>query len=191
MTLESMRPNNVANDRIAELKNRSGENPLSAFKFVATLGQITAILMRTPQHRHAFLSDLEWLAMPAIANNQFMMTDHRDGKTGVTVPLAFVLWACVSEEVDTRLSSHPEQRVRLKPEEWASGTIPWLVEAAGEPHAIGLLMRELIDRRFPDKDIKTIGRSADGKPCVRLLRKEASAPPATQGGSSDKRATAS
>jgi hemolysin-activating ACP:hemolysin acyltransferase len=173
MTIESTRPNNVANDRLAELKNRSGENPLSALKRAATLGHITVILMRTPQHRHAFLSDLEWLVMPAIANNQLMMTDHRDGKTGVTVPLAVVLWACVSEEVDTRLSSHPEQRVRLKPEEWASGTIPWLVEAAGEPHAIGLLMRELIDRRFPDKDIKTIGRSADGKPCVRLLRKEA------------------
>ena len=173
MTFESMKPNNVANDPIADIKNRSGENPLSAFKFVATLGQIPVVLMRTPQHRHTFLSDLEWLVMPAIATNQFMTADHRDSKTGITVPLAIVLWACVSEEVDTRLSSYPEQRVRLKPEEWASGTIPWLVEAAGEPHAIGRLMRDLLERRFPDKDIKTIGRSADGKPCVRLLRKEA------------------
>jgi cytolysin-activating lysine-acyltransferase len=186
MTLESMKPNNVANDRIADLKNRSSENPLSALKFVATLGQITVILMRTPQHRHTFLSDLEWLVMPAIATNQFMTADHRDSKTGITVPLAVVLWACVSEDVDTRLSSHPEQRVRLKPEEWASGTIPWLVEAAGEPQAIGRLMRDLLERRFPDKDIKTIGRSADGNPCVRLLRKEAPGSAAKQAGAAER-----
>ena len=56
MTFESMKPNNVANDPIADIKNRSGESPLSALKFVATLGQITVILMRTPQHRHG----LDW-----------------------------------------------------------------------------------------------------------------------------------
>jgi cytolysin-activating lysine-acyltransferase len=190
MTFESMKPNNVANDPIADIKKRSGENSISALKFVATVGQITVILMRTPQHRHTFLSDLEWLVMPAIATNQVMTADGRDSKTGITVPLAIVLWACVSEEVDTRLSSYPEQRVRLKPEEWASGTIPWLVEAAGEPHAIGRLLRDLIEGRFPDKDIKTIGRSADGKPCVRLLRKEAPGLAAMQADAA-KRATAS
>lgn len=161
-------------------QQHSNEGPLMALKYAATLGQISLILMRTPQHRHTFLSDLEWLVMPAIATNQFMTADHRDNATGIIVPLAVVLWARVSEDVNARLSGHPEQRVRLKPEEWASGTIPWLVEAAGEPRAIGKLIRDLLERRFPDSDVKTIGRAADGKPCVRLLRKEAPGSTETQ-----------
>jgi hemolysin-activating ACP:hemolysin acyltransferase len=146
--------------------------PLAAIKFTSTFGRIVLVLMRTRQHRHSFLGDLEWLVMPAVTNSQFMLAEHRDGSTGLTMPLATVLWAQVSEEVDARLCANPDQRVRLKPEEWASGTIPWLIEAAGETHAVGTLLRKLIDERFPATGVKSIGQSADGTAKVRLLRKE-------------------
>jgi hemolysin-activating ACP:hemolysin acyltransferase len=146
--------------------------PVAALKFAATLGQIVLVLMRTRQHRLSYLSDLEWLVMPAIATNQFMVAEHRDSNTGLSVPSAVAVWAMVSKEVDARLSGEPVRPIRLRPEEWVSGTIPWLVEAAGDSRAVGDLLRTLIDKRFPVDGIKTIGRSPDGTPGVRVLRKE-------------------
>jgi hemolysin-activating ACP:hemolysin acyltransferase len=69
-------------------------------------------LMRTRQHRHSFLGNLEWLELPAIATNRFMVAEHRDSATGISLPAAVVLWAQVSDEVDARLSRSPEQRIR-------------------------------------------------------------------------------
>lgn len=153
---------------------------LAGIKFTSTFGQIVLVLMRTRQHRHSFLGDLEWLVMPAVTNSQFMLAEHRDGSTGLAMPLATVLWAQVSEEVDARLSANPDQRVRLKPEEWTSGTIPWLIEAVGETRAVGTLLRRLIDERFPATGVKAIGRSPDGTAKVRVLRKEAAESGASQ-----------
>jgi cytolysin-activating lysine-acyltransferase len=160
----------------SDLRPGGKGSSLVSIKFAAAFGQITLMLMRTPQHRHSFLGDLEWLVIPAIATNQFLIAEHRDQGSDVTYPLATVLWARVNEEVDARLCAHPEQRIRLKPDEWACGEIPWLVEAAGEPRMLGGLLRELIERRFPDRDIKSIGRGPDGKPCVRLLKRATGTP---------------
>jgi cytolysin-activating lysine-acyltransferase len=158
--------------------DRSQARPLAAIKFEATLGQIVLVLMRGRQSRNIFLGDLDWLVLPAIATNQFMLAEHRDGATGISVPAAAVLWARVSEQVDARLSASPDQRILLRPEEWASGTIPWLVEGVGEPRAVGRLVRTLVEERFPGVGIKTIGRSPDGAPGVRVLKKQATEPSA-------------
>jgi hemolysin-activating ACP:hemolysin acyltransferase len=160
--------------------DRSKARPLAAIKFEATLGQIVLVLMRSRQHRHSFLGDLEWLVLPAIATNQFMLAEHRDGATGISVPAAVVLWAQVSKEVDARLSASPDQRILLKPEEWASGAIPWLVEGVGEARAVGSLVHTLVEGRFLNLGIKTVGRSPDGTPSVRVLSKHTTAQSAAQ-----------
>jgi hemolysin-activating ACP:hemolysin acyltransferase len=172
MTIESMPPNGSRESTITGDGDHQNVQPVAMLKFSATLGQIVLVLMRTRQHKYSFLSDLEWLVVPAIATSQFMVAEHRDSSTGLSLPSAVALWAMVSKDVDGRLSSSPSQPVRLKPEEWVSGTIPWLVEAAGDPRAVGSLLRTLIDKRFPIDGIKTIGRSPDGTAGVRTLRKE-------------------
>jgi hemolysin-activating ACP:hemolysin acyltransferase len=83
---------------------RPSARPMAAIKFEARLGQIALVLMRTRQHRYSFLGDLEWLVLPAIATNQFMVAEHRDSAIGISIPAAVVLWAQVSNEVDARLS---------------------------------------------------------------------------------------
>ncbi|WP_346891459.1 toxin-activating lysine-acyltransferase [uncultured Roseibium sp.] len=55
------------------------------------------------------------------------------GVAGLTVPLALVLWAKVSEEVDRKLEAQKKAGapLRLAPVDWTSGDIPWLVLSVG------------------------------------------------------------
>jgi hemolysin-activating ACP:hemolysin acyltransferase len=154
---------------------------LGALKFSSTLGQVVSILMRSVQHRHSFLADLEWLVLPAIASNQVAVLDAPNNANIMSGPAAAILFARVSPEVDQRLSNSPAFRVRLKPEEWTSGNIPWLVEAVGEPAAVNALVKMLLDQRFKTTGLKTYSRGPDNKPIVGHLRAGDAAPAAAAG----------
>jgi hemolysin-activating ACP:hemolysin acyltransferase len=163
-----------------------GQNPdslrqLGALKFSSTLGQVVSVLMRSVQHRHSFLADLEWLVLPALASNQVAVLDAPNNANIMSGPAAAILFARVSPEVDKRLSTSPAFRVRLKPEEWTSGNIPWLVEAVGEQHAVSTLIKILLDQRFKATGLKTYSRGPDGKPIVGHMR-ASDAPPAAAAG---------
>lgn len=78
---------------------RPGEAPAPVPHPLEILGRVVALAMASPSHRHLFLADLEWLAVPAIMVGQFRLF-HRDG-----APVAFACWAAVSEEVEARLAA--------------------------------------------------------------------------------------
>ena len=145
-----------------------------ALRFNATLGQIVTVMLASPQHRHAFMTDLEWYALPAIATNQAVIAEQRDKTAAMSGPIAAVLFASVSAEVDQCLMARQDYRLRLKPEEWASGPIPWLVEAIGDAHAANQLVTQLLTQRFKATGMKAISRGADGKPMVGVLRRSES-----------------
>jgi hemolysin-activating ACP:hemolysin acyltransferase len=90
----------------------------------AALGDIMSELLRSPQHRHAFISDLdlEWLVLPALATGQLALAQGRSQGSGASAALAVLLWASVSDEVDARLSTNRDGPVRLRPAEWQSGS---------------------------------------------------------------------
>ena len=67
-----------------------------------TLGQIVAVLMRSPQHKHYSLADLVWLVLPAMLSGQFRIAQAQ--QAGAVAPVGVVLWAQVSADVDRRLS---------------------------------------------------------------------------------------
>jgi hemolysin-activating ACP:hemolysin acyltransferase len=153
----------------------AGQSPdnlrqMGALKFSATFGQLVSILMRSAQHRHSFLADLEWLVLPAIATRQFAIVDPPNAGNIMRGPVAAILFATVSAEVDRRLTNTPSSRVRLKPEEWTSGDIPWLIEAVGEPAALSVLTQKLLEQRFKSTGLKTYSRGRDGRPTVGHLR---------------------
>jgi len=143
---------------------------LGALQFSATLGQIVVQLMRMPHHRHTFLADLEWLVLPAIATNQFAIHAAPGTANNLNGPAAAVLFASVSAEVDQRLTANPAPRVRLKPEEWASGPIPWLVDVAGDPRTANAIVMGLLEQRFKATGLKTYARGPDGKSGISVLR---------------------
>jgi hemolysin-activating ACP:hemolysin acyltransferase len=71
----------------------------------AAFGDAATVLMRSPHYKHYSLADLEWLVLPAIATGQFSLADARHRQIGLSAPVAVVLWASVSAEVDHKTFS--------------------------------------------------------------------------------------
>ena len=176
MTATASKPAEPLGQSAADQHSPGRPRQLDAMRFSTTLGQIVAVLARMQNHRHTFLADLDWLVLPAIASRQFAIDTAPFGGSVINGPAAVVLWARVSPEVDQRLTANPGYRVRLRPEEWVSGSIPWLVEAVGEPRAVQALVKALVERRFAATGVKTYSAGAGGKPVVGVLRAEASTP---------------
>lgn len=157
--------------------SRSRED-MDAIKGAAAFGQLVSILVRSPKHRMDFLSELEWTVMPAIALEQYSIAEAKEKNSSRRFPVAAVMWALVSEEVDKRLASNLAQRPKLKPAEWRSGSIPWLIDAAGEPQAVSALLKSLVEQRFKETGLRMVTAGADKKPVPGILRASDPAPQA-------------
>ena len=127
----------------------------------AGFGEVVGLLMRDPKCRHLSLADLEWLVLPALAANQMMsargnVKDKAGNEAGLTVPLALVLWAKVSEEVDRKLEAQKNAGapLRLAPGDWTSGGIPWLVLSVGAEELQAKLTEKL--RHTSEHEVKTL-----------------------------------
>lgn len=129
----------------------------------ATFGEIVTMLMKQPASRTHPLADLEWMVVPALMANQFSVAEAQSKAQGFTAPVALILWARVSAEVDQRLSAAPEQAIKLQPAEWTSGDILWLVEAIGEPRAVQALLQRLGKTKWAGQNVKFRNRDASGK----------------------------
>jgi cytolysin-activating lysine-acyltransferase len=77
-------------------------------------------MSRSPNHKFAFLADLEWLVMPPLVLGQARL--YRNEKND---PIAYVSWALVSDEVNERLKSGI---ARIQPPEWRCGPHPWVID---------------------------------------------------------------
>jgi len=139
-------------------------------RLAAVFGEIIAVMMRSKQHRAYSLADMEWLVVPAVLTGQYLLAEARSKTKGMTAPVAVVLWANVSAEVDQRLSAKPDQPVKLAPKEWKSGDIVWIVEAVGEARLIQALLKRLHDKQWAGKTVKLRARDKAGKPQVGTLR---------------------
>ena len=120
----------------------------------ATFARIVSIMMRSPQYKHLALTDLEWLVVPPLLLGQFAILDGKIDGAPLPVPVAVALWANVSAEVDQRLSTDLAAPMRLRPDEWRSGQILWLVDAVGDPNAIPHLMKQLQAGVFKERQLK-------------------------------------
>ena len=106
------------------------------------LGEITWLLSQSPIYKNLFISDLEWMVMPAILLEQFRIF------YGPKSPAAVALWANVSDETDARLRSGES---RLKANEWKGGDIPWLIELVTPFGAQDEILVDLCSSVFDNK----------------------------------------
>jgi hemolysin-activating ACP:hemolysin acyltransferase len=90
------------------------------------------------------------------------VAEAQSKETGAVTPAGAVLWALVSEEVDKRLSDLSAP-VRLKPDEWRSGDIPWIVLASGDTRVLAGLIQQLTKSVLKERAPKMRVRGADGK----------------------------
>ena len=60
----------------------------------------------------------------------------------------------MSPEVGQRLSSELDRPVRLRPDEWQSGEIRWIIDIVGEQKAIQILVEKLRESLKPHQSMK-------------------------------------
>jgi cytolysin-activating lysine-acyltransferase len=162
------------NDRLASnfLKSLDPAQVGAAFSklFAASIGDMVVVLSRSPTHKHYSLADIEWMVMPPVMAGQFYVVEAADKEHGFRAPIAVVTWAFVSEGVDRRLAEQgSDPGARLRPDEWKSGEIAWLIDAVGSTEGVDAGLRWLKDGPFRERRLKLIGKTEQGRPQVQAL----------------------
>lgn len=129
---------------------------------MAAFGEIVTVLMRTQEHRGKSLSDLEWLAVPAVTTGQFALAEAQSKTNGMMAPVGLILWASVSPEVDARLRAELASGLTLKPNEWRSGDILWVVEAVGDPKILQAMLQRTSQNEWKGRPANLRIRDKDG-----------------------------
>lgn len=105
-----------------------------------SFGNVAMAMMMLPRYRHQTLGDLQHLLLEPLIRDRIAIAypaDSGDGSEGSKDrdPLSDVtgmaIWASVSEEVDAKIRDQIKSGtfpVRLKAEDWTSGTINWLLD---------------------------------------------------------------
>ena len=88
------------------------------------------------------------------------------------MPAAIVLWASVSAAVDKKLSENVNAPIKLRPDEWKSGDILWLIEGIGDGRVVSEILKQLGETAFKGREVKLRARGKDGKNAVSTLRAE-------------------
>lgn len=121
----------------------------------AAFGEVLGALMRSERHRSMRLDDIDKHIIPAIALSQFAVANVPvPNRPGETAPVGLVMWAFVSPEVDERLSKAASFPVPIARNEWRTGDIPWIIDAAGPPELVQRLVAEVSMRAFGGKPPK-------------------------------------
>lgn len=155
----------------SELSEEAKRNAAMMSKaLMAALGQIVTVLMRTAEHRAKPLTDLEWLAIPAVMTGQFAVVEAQSKANGMTTPISLMMWAFVSPEVDQRLRADPNEPIRLSPNEWKSGDILWIVEAIGEQQLLQAMLQNAVVREWNGRSANLRVRGPDGAYKIAVIK---------------------
>ena len=119
------------------------------------LGQVCWLMMQSPAHKHMFITDMEWLAVPAVVSKQFRL--YRTEKS----PWAFVSWAFLDAEVESRLMRGHR---RLRPGDWQCGDRPWLIDVICPFGGADRIIKNVREAVFPGKTVKALISGGAGKP---------------------------
>ena len=142
----------------------------AALRNALAFTQAVGVLMRSPHYNKYTLADLEWLVIPPLMAGQFRIGEAKTGSDkNPSVPVAVVFWASVSPEVDKRLMDASDDAYQLKPEDWKSGDILWLVHAAGQTRFVRFVVDQLAKTTFKGREVKVRGRDREGKLKVHVL----------------------
>jgi hemolysin-activating ACP:hemolysin acyltransferase len=159
----------VAPAEAAAVKARAGRDA-ATLRNAWAFTQVVGVLMRSPNYRRYTLSDLEWLVIPPLLAGQFRIGEAKaDKNQRAVMPVAVVLWASVSSEVDKRLMESEEASLQLKPEEWKSGDILWIMHAAGETRFVRQVVDELTKTTLKGRQVKVRAHDPAGKSKIHVL----------------------
>jgi hemolysin-activating ACP:hemolysin acyltransferase len=151
----------LAENATAAEADTAQRQALAARSRFAGLGEIVGVLMNAPGFKSMPLSEVQKLVMPAVVTGQFRVGQAPLERNGPPVPVAVALWASVSEEVDGRLAQ--DQDAVLGTHEWKSGSIPWLVAAAGDPRVLTQMLEHIQTSVLHGQKLKMRTKDSAGK----------------------------
>jgi len=96
-----------------------------------TFGQVVLAMMALPRYRHMTLLDLNQLVLDPLMRDRVAVAYNGPDKARTQDIAGMAIWASVSEETDARIREQIKAGVfpiRLKPEDWTSGGINWLLD---------------------------------------------------------------
>ena len=97
-----------------------------------SFGKITMAMMMLPRYRNQTLGDLQHLVLePLIRDRVAIAYPGSTDNPALADITGVAIWASVSEEVDGRIRDQIAAGtfpLRLKPEDWVSGEINWLLD---------------------------------------------------------------
>jgi hemolysin-activating ACP:hemolysin acyltransferase len=108
-------------------------------------GKIVMALMMVPRYRTQMLGDLQHLVLdPMLKDRVAIAYPGKTEKSPAPDMAGFAIWASVSEDVDARIREQIANGIfpiRLKPEDWNSGDIHWLLDViAPDRKTIGMVI---------------------------------------------------
>ncbi len=111
-------------------------------------------MMQQSATRHTLLSELEWRVMPPLMLDQAKLY-MRD-----KAPLAYVSWACLSEDAAKRYQQAPHH---LMPSDWKSGEQVWIVDLCTPFGGGQEVIKDLRENVFKGKEIHQFTLDGDGQ----------------------------
>lgn len=158
-TAKSTQANN-STSKESNLVRHSETNPSEKaaipHTFESMLGSISWLMLQSPQHRHLFLSDFEWLILPALMSKQFRIIKQNN------MPIAYISWAFIDEATETRIAGS-QKMAKLAPHEWRSGDRPWIIDLIAPFGGAKEILQKIQETEFKDKSAKVFRIRKDGK----------------------------
>lgn len=136
--------------------NSATQNSVPDFiSMESCIGAVSMLAAKSTNHKHLFFSDLEWRFLPPIMLKQFKV--FRSEKN---IPMAFVSYARISEEIEKRILSGD---LRLAPKDWNSGDRLWIIDVI-DPLGGGTtaILKQLEENDFKGQNAKILKQNQDG-----------------------------
>jgi cytolysin-activating lysine-acyltransferase len=97
-----------------------------------SFGKVVMAMMMLPRYRHQSLGDLQHLVLEPLIRDRIAIAYPGKTEDAQLADISGVaIWASVSQDVDTVIREQIKAGtfpIKLKPEDWASGEINWLID---------------------------------------------------------------
>ncbi len=133
--------------------NQSNVNVPEHVAMESALGSALLLATKAPTHKYLFSHDFEWLIIPPIASRQFSLFRNKQNE-----PIAFVSWANVNADVESRLQSGI---LRLSPQDWNSGDKLYIIDIISPFVAVAEILKQLSNGQFKDQSVSILRPNPD------------------------------
>lgn len=128
-------------------------------------GFVASILYASKAHAHYPMSYLRDVIAPAMQHHLFRLYFNRRG-----VPVGYVVWAFVAEDVQTRFLQ--TGKWDLHESEWREGNLLWIVDFAAPFGHVYPMLQHLRDHVFPKERELRYYRIKNGKMIAKAISRD-------------------